>query len=700
MINLLFITNVFDNHLRCLITALKSLDFHCILHPLNNQKFPNETTDWFDSVEPDLIKASNSSQLILITVDCKESIDSLLQLDISGHRNKLIVDIARNSLKAIGETERSVRVFLKQHKPYVIARDNSQMVDLDGESIDCEAVVSQDCLKFSYLPRPLIADIAWFLQKRNGNELIPQPPSTYIDDLISAPIGDENSNILADKILQIDKFFSYALFRKELNGIITNDTIPQVLKTAAYHDNFFWNSSLALLHHLPENSHIAKDLLKLKSHLTPKRPSNNGKAKKRILLFVVKKQRDLFIDLILRYWLEKLGHEVIMRSLDNIPENSILELLPDAIIWGAKTTLYQMHLARFAADRNIISIVRREESLSYKDWNAGNPTVKSWYSGLLDYSPFVDLELFFGEEYAEIISTHGHMPGNGCKAVGAMCMDPYFIPNLQYVFPSKAEFCKMLGICPSKKTMLFASRWGLADREPSGAIPEAIDSSGQTTDSSPDVIKAVNMEKDGRKQWLESIRRLYNNEGDKWNIIIKVHPGEKREGYESFFHENNMCIPVIIDDYMIKILNNIDLLIHAGSTTAIEAHLRNIPSISFYPTGNKYSPVRKLSPVAMNFDELSALISNIRLGYSNANIEAAHKSITNFYGTLDGNACQRAAHVIDLLLMKKDTCPFRYPNDKFKTGITKVDDPYGQNVTQEDIDNYYHKVKKCLHNGK
>ena len=53
MINLLFITNVFDNHLRCLITALKSLDFHCILHPLNNQKFPEEITDRFDSVEPD-----------------------------------------------------------------------------------------------------------------------------------------------------------------------------------------------------------------------------------------------------------------------------------------------------------------------------------------------------------------------------------------------------------------------------------------------------------------------------------------------------------------------------------------------------------------------------------------------------------------------------------------------------------------------
>lgn len=696
MINLLFITNVFDNHLRCLITALKSLDFHCILHPLNNQKFPNETTDWFDSVEPDLIKASNSSQLILITVDSKETIDSLLQLDISGHRNKLVVDIARNSLKTIDENERAVRTFLNQHKPYVIARDNSQMADLDGKPITCEAVVSQDYLKFSYLPRPLIADIAWFLQKIHRNEILPQPPSAYIEDLISAPIGDEDCNILADKILKIDKFFSYALFRKELNRIISSDSISQNLQNAAAQDNFFWNSSLSLLHHLPENSHIAKDLLKLKSHLTPKRPSNNGKAKKRILLFVVKKQRDLFIDLILRYWLEKLGHEVIMRSLDDMPENSILELLPDAIVWGAKTTLYQMHLARFAADRNIVSIVRREESISYKDWNLANSTIRSWYTGLFDYSPFVALELFFGEEYAEIISTHGHMPGEKCKEVGAMCMDPYFITNLNRISPSKENFCKMLGISPKKKIMLLASRWGLADRDPSGAIPEAINSPGQRTDSVPEVNSAVNVEKEHRKLWLEGIRQLYNNKGDDWDFIIKAHPGEKGEAYEKFFHENKMCVPVIVEGYMTEILNNIDLLIHAGSTTAIEAHLRNIPSISFCPTDTEFSPVGKLSPVAMNFSELNILISNVRLGHSNANIEVALKEINNFYGRLDGNACQRAAHLIDQLVKQKDTNPFRYPNDKFKTGIIKVDDPYGQNVTQEEVNNYYNKIKMSI----
>ena len=70
--------------------------------------------------------------------------------------------------------------------------------------------------------------------------------------------------------------------------------------------------------------------------------------------------------------------------------------------------------------------------------------------------------------------------------------------------------------------------------------------------------------------------------------------------------------------------------------------------------------------------------------------------INNFYGRLDGNACQRAAHLIDQLVKQKDTNPFRYPNDKFKTGIIKVDDPYGQNVTQEEVNNYYNKIKMSI----
>lgn len=696
MINLLFITNVFDDHLKGLINALKGLEFHCILHPLNNQKWPKETIRSFDSIESDFVRAASKSDLILVTIDSSESLANLLQLERDAFRSKLVIDVSRCSLKIKNENERKISTFILKLKPYVIARDNRQLLDPEGMPIPCVSVISKDYLRYSYLPRPLIADIAWLLQKRNGNELIPQPPSTYIEDLISAPIGDEGSNILAGKILKIDKFFSYALFRKEINGIISNDSIPHNLHTAASHDNFFWNSSLTLLRHLPENSHIAKDLLNLKAHLNPKRPINNGKAKKRILLFVVKKQRDLFIDLILRYWLEELGYEVIMRAQDVTPENSILELLPDAIIWGAKTTLYQIHLSRFAADRNIISIVRREESLSYKEWNISNSTIRSWSSGLLDYSPFVDLELFFGEEYAEIISTHGHMPREKCKAVGAMCMDPYFITNLDRISPSKEEFCKMLDISPKKKIMLFASRWGLADRDPSGAIPEAINSPRQRTDSLPEVNRAVNLEKERRKLWLEGIRQLYNNKGDDWDFIIKVHPGEKGEAYEKFFHENKMCVPVIVEGYMTEILNNIDLLIHAGSTTAIEAHLRNIPSISFCPTGKECSPVGMLSPTAMNFDELDILISNTRLGHSNANVEVAIKAINIFYGRLDGNACRRAAHLIDQLIKQKDTNPFRYPNDKFKTGIIKVDDPYGQNVTQEEVNNYYNNIKMCI----
>ncbi len=700
MINLLFITNVFDDHLKYLINALKALDFNCTLHPLNNQKWPEEVIGCFDTVEPDFIQASNKSQLILITVDSKESIDSIMQLDINTHRNKLIIDISRNPLKIRNENEQTVRAFLKHHKSYVIARDDRQLLDPEGNLIPCETVISQDYLRFSYLPRPLIADIAWFLQKRYGNELVSQPPSTYIDDLISAPIGDEDCNILADKILKIDKYFSYALFRKELNSIISGDSIPQNLQNAASYDNFFWNSSLALLHHLPENSRIAKDLLKLKSHLTPKRPSNNGKTKKRILLFVVKKQRDLFIDLILRYWLEELGCEVIMRSLDDMPENSILELLPDAVIWGAKTTRYQMQLARFAADRNILSIVKREEPSSYRDWEKMVPTRKTWLLGLWDYSPLVDLELLFGKEFAEIISTFGYMPRAECKAVGAMSMDPYFIPNLDEVFPSKEVFCERIGISAHKKIMLFASRYCYADREdPETAIPEALGKQGLSADSAPEVNRIINLDKAGRKLWLDYIKQLYNNKNDEWEFILKVHPGEKADEYVEYFRENNLHIPVVLEGHMVEMLNYIDLLIHATSTTALEAHLLNIPSINLCDQEPDASPLVTLSPIAKSFDDLDILISNIDLKCSNANKNNVAKLENELYGKMDGKACQRAAQLIDQFIGSVNTKPFRYPNDSYKPGVMNTYNPYGQSASEVEVDHYYQKIKACYKNN-
>lgn len=700
MINLLFITNIFDDHLKGLINALKALEFNCILHPLNNQKWPKEAFDCFDSVQSNFVQASCNIQLILVTVNSQEPIDSIIQLDVNTHRNKLIIDISRCSLKIKNENERKIHIFLKYYKPYVIGRDDRQLLDPEGKPIPCEAVISKDYIKYSYLPRPLIADIVWFLQKRNGNELILQPPSTYIEDLISAPIGDKDSNILADKILKIDKYFSYALFRKELNGIISNDSIPQNLKIAASHDKFFWNSSLAILRHLPENSHVAKDLLILKSHLTPKLSINNGKLKKRILLFVVRKQRDLFIDLIVRYWLENLGYEVTMRSLEEMPQNSILELLPDVIIWGAKTTGWQMRLARFAADRNILSIVRREEATaSYKTWEGMTTTEKAWELGQWDYSPLVDLELFSGEEFADIIATQGHMPSDSCKAVGSTFMDPYFIPNLESVLPGKEEFCKKLGLSPGKKIMLLASRWTYADRDPKFAVPEAVSKKGQRADSVPEVKRRIIEYKEGRRKWLEGIKRLYKKRSNDWSFVFKVHPGEKSIAYQKYFQENDMHIPIILEGYMVELLNYVDLLVHAGSTTGLEAHFKNIPSISFCDPDPDKFPVAKLAPITSTFDELDSLISNIYLGQSNADKEVVALVEREFYGKIDGNACKRAALLIDQLLSHADTCPFRYPGDRFKPGVLKVDDPYGQNVTQEEVDHYYPKVKMCFDNG-
>lgn len=67
-----------------------------------------------------------------------------------------------------------------------------------------------------------------------------------------------------------------------------------------------------------------------------------------------------------------------------------------------------------------------------------------------------------------------------------------------------------------------------------------------------------------------------------------------------------------------------------------------------------------------------------------------------FYGTIDGRACQRCAELIDRLLRGVDTRPLRFPSDQFNAGKRTNYDPYGQNVTDQEVDHYYGMVKGAL----
>jgi len=156
---------------------------------------------------------------------------------------------------------------------------------------------------------------------------------------------------------------------------------------------------------------------------------------------------------------------------------------------------------------------------------------------------------------------------------------------------------------------------------------------------------------------------------------------------------------VVLEGHIVEMFNYVDLLVHASSTTALEAHFKNIPSISLCDDDPRISLLVTLSPIAKTFDELDHLVSNTKLGNSNASKEIVTQLENELYGKIDGKACLRAAQLIDQYLISLDTNPFRYPNDRYKSGVMNAHNPYGQSASEEEVNHYYHKIKECYEYG-
>jgi hypothetical protein len=127
------------------------------------------------------------------------------------------------------------------------------------------------------------------------------------------------------------------------------------------------------------------------------------------------------------------------------------------------------------------------------------------------------------------------------------------------------------------------------------------------------------------------------------------------------------------------VLHNVtDVLVHAGSTLGIEAHLCNIPAFSFHGLINQV-PGHNYPHVSPDFEdagELIGAIKGVELDKSNANLESVKLLEKEFYGTIDGKACERAVEKISSFEIKPTCTPDVWPPDgekEFYTpGVFKV----------------------------
>ena len=375
----------------------------------------------------------------------------------------------------------------------------------------------------------------------------------------------------------------------------------------------------------------------------------------KICILTLTTQRDLFIDNMLANELRKLGHEVNVRCYIHAGLEAVTYEKPDVVIHPMVGGIYKMDFVRWCKKWGIEVIVRRGEAgIGRQQFDQLDDNRKTIYLGQWDYSPYVDLELVWGQEFAWLLAELGHIPANKLKVCGAFAFDPYFV--------ERPKVPKL----PHNKTILFATGFSTADCSSEHC------ETGLPEDSTYHA-EIASIHRLARDEWIDAIKELTKWFSDDWAFELKVRPGELTTEYRKKLPPEVKIHPQSSSSS--EVLRNVDVLIHSGSTMAIEAHLLGIPSFNFHNV-NPDPLLSKISPMLTNYRELEFHIARA-MRVSNIHEDVYYELQDHLYGKIDGKACYRAARYIHDHISSKQI-------------KTKIPDVWPKIAK-------YHKDKKTIH---
>ena len=359
---------------------------------------------------------------------------------------------------------------------------------------------------------------------------------------------------------------------------------------------------------------------------------------KRILILTASPQRDMIIDRQFKDELSKRGHEVFVRPCLREGRKATLELKPDIVIVPPIRNPYSRDFVETCKGWGVGVVTRHTEaSCSWQDFNVMDSQDKHHnILGSLQYK--VDAEIVWGQDEAEILQRRG------CSfpviSVGALAVDAYFNKDLRGEFIHREVFAQKLGIDPKKKTVLVGSSWGFADSAPDLRIEET---------------NTYFHEDEGRDNYIAFIKELKKKLN--WNVVLRPHPGVDITEYKK-----QLDVPIETEMPAIEMLCNCDLLIHSGSTMAMEAHFIGIPAYQFGDVNRKFtnnwfqkpeSPLSKISPHITCVDDM---LKEEYKRESNADKDVLNILAEGRYGIMDGHATKRACDVVEKIKGKFEVC--------------------------------------------
>jgi len=324
--------------------------------------------------------------------------------------------------------------------------------------------------------------------------------------------------------------------------------------------------------------------------------------------------------------LRKLGHEVNVRSYIYAGREAVCYEKPEVVIHPMVGGQYKLDFVKKCKEWGCEVIVRRGEagvvSNIFEDMSSDRQRL---ILGNWNYGPYVDLELVWGWEFARLLACKGWMPIDKLKACGAFAFDPYFAPGFERDRNHQ-------------RAILFATGFSTCDCRSDYCECGLPEESGYHEE-----IYALH--RAARDKWIASIKKLHQRYGSSWLFELKVRPGEMEEEYVTEFGDIVKIHPQMSSSS--EVLKKVDLIIHSGSTMAIEAHLLGIPSFN-YINVNPDPFIAGVSRNVETYDELEKLVGQTDTDRSNINYAILRQIEEWLYGhKIDGKACERAANFID-----------------------------------------------------
>lgn len=240
-----------------------------------------------------------------------------------------------------------------------------------------------------------------------------------------------------------------------------------------------------------------------------------------------------------------------------------------------------------------------------------------WAVGFDNYgSTLVDCELFWGERLAhgvgrQLLQQHKLSSMERVKVVGYPRLEAYFGHNDQHMPALPSRIKQKLSGYKKEQVVLFITGFHLANYTKQNLF-DAKDLNAENM--LDELLEAVEISKRYRSEWIENVIAAAN-ENPLALIVVKKHPIEKRENYESFNEVNNILF--IDEDIQVEeIIPYASVFFHYGSTALVDAYLSKIPAIYVYSLKNKhwYSDLGWPSSLRVEVNDIPITVKNCLSG--------------------------------------------------------------------------------------